>query len=45
VQPGNFGSRPALGEAPRALDFSWLFGIALVALCVEWLLRRRLGLR
>jgi hypothetical protein len=28
-----------------ARDWLWLFGIAVVALSVEWLVRRRLGLR
>ncbi|MCC6928565.1 MAG: hypothetical protein IT359_06180 [Gemmatimonadaceae bacterium] len=45
VQAGAMGSGATLGEAPRARDVSWLFAIALVALCAEWLLRRRIGLR
>ena len=45
VANGSIGSGAALGAAPRARDFSWLFGLVLVALCTEWLLRRRMGLR
>ena len=45
VTNGALGSGAALGEAPRARDFSWLFGLVLVTLCTEWLLRRRMGLR
>jgi hypothetical protein len=45
VRPGTHGTRPARGERPRAQDYSWLFGAALVALCSEWILRRRVGLR
>jgi hypothetical protein len=28
-----------------ARDWMWLFGMAVVALCGEWLMRRKLGLR
>jgi len=45
VKGGALGSGTTLGEAPRARDVSWLFTIALLALCGEWLLRRRIGLR
>jgi len=45
VQDGPLGTGAAAGEAPRARDGSWLFALALVALCAEWLLRRRIGLR
>ena len=45
VSEGPLGSGTALGDAPRTRDFSWLFGLAVVGLCAEWLLRRRLGLR
>jgi hypothetical protein len=37
---------PALGRARRAArDWPWLLGLAVLALCGEWLARRRLGLR
>lgn len=45
VQDGAIGAGAARGEAPRARDASWLFALALLALCAEWLLRRRMGLR
>lgn len=45
VRSGTHGTRPARGERPRAQDYSWLFGAALIALCSEWVLRRRVGLR
>ena len=45
VRDGAIGSRTAVGEAPRARDYSWLFAVALIALCAEWLLRRRAGMR
>lgn len=45
VRDGALGSGRTLGEAPRARDVSWLFALALLALCAEWLLRRRIGLR
>ncbi len=45
VQDGALGTGTAAGEAPRARDGSWLFALALVALCAEWLVRRRIGLR
>jgi hypothetical protein len=45
VQTGSYGTRAATGERPRARDQSWLFAAALMALCGEWILRRRVGLR
>jgi len=45
VEGGPLGTGVTLGEAPRSRDASWLFAAALVALCAEWLLRRRIGLR
>jgi hypothetical protein len=30
---------------PRISDFGWAFGLALLLLCAEWLLRRNAGLR
>jgi hypothetical protein len=45
VRAGAYGSAQRMGTAPRARDWPWLFGLALVALCTEWILRRRAGLR
>jgi hypothetical protein len=33
------------GDAPRLRDWGFAYLIALGALCAEWLLRRRMGLR
>jgi hypothetical protein len=33
------------GDAPRLRSFPWLFGLLILALCVEWIIRRRIGLR
>jgi hypothetical protein len=45
VRAGAYGSAQPSGAAPRARDWPWLFGLALAALCAEWILRRRAGLR
>jgi hypothetical protein len=42
---GAVGGRSARGSQPRLRDRGWPFVLVLVALCAEWLLRRRLGLR
>jgi hypothetical protein len=36
---------PRPEERTAARDWLWLFGICIAALSVEWLARRRLGLR
>lgn len=33
------------GVGPRVSDFGWVFALALILLCAEWLLRRNAGLR
>jgi len=45
VRAGAVGAAAALSDAPRLRGFGWIFGVAIAALCTEWLLRRRLGLR
>jgi hypothetical protein len=45
VQPGRVGAGAVVGERPRLRDSGWPIVIALAALCAEWLLRRRSGLR
>ena len=45
VQSGNVGEGAATGERPRLRDKGWPILLALLALCAEWLLRRRSGLR
>jgi hypothetical protein len=45
VIEGEIGTGEALTEAPRLRGIGWIFAIVIVALCVEWMIRRRLGLR
>ncbi|MEP7344919.1 MAG: hypothetical protein ABI877_06625 [Gemmatimonadaceae bacterium] len=45
VHAGNIGEGVALGDTPRLRTFGWLFALLIAALCAEWILRRRMGLR
>lgn len=45
VQEGAVGDGVPVDQAPRALGAWWLAAIAILALCAEWLLRRKIGLR
>jgi hypothetical protein len=45
VQSGSVGEAAVAGERPRLRDSGWPLLVALAALCAEWLLRRRGGLR
>jgi len=45
VQSGGIGGRPSLTDAPLARELGWLYAVAVLALCAEWLLRRRVGMR
>lgn len=45
VSAGAVGDGAPLDLAPRARTAWWLALVALLALCAEWLLRRRIGLR
>ncbi len=45
VQSGNVGEGAVTGDRPRLRDKGWPILLALLALCAEWLLRRRSGLR
>jgi hypothetical protein len=45
VQSGSVGEAAVAGERPRLRDSGWPLLLALAALCAEWLLRRRSGLR
>ncbi|HEU4722857.1 MAG TPA: hypothetical protein VFS59_15970 [Gemmatimonadaceae bacterium] len=45
VQSGRIGGRPSLADAPLARELGWLYVLAVLALCAEWLLRRRVGMR
>ncbi len=45
VADGAVGEGAALDRAPRALGAWWMASLAIAALCAEWLLRRRIGMR
>ena len=45
VVSGDIGTGEALTDAPRLRGIGWIFAIVILSLCVEWILRRRLGLR
>jgi hypothetical protein len=45
VVSGPVGSAPVRDLAPRARDAWWLAALALLALCGEWMMRRRFGWR
>ena len=45
VQSGSVGESAVAGDRPRLRDKGWPILLALLALCAEWLLRRRSGLR
>ena len=45
VVDGEIGTGEALVDAPRLRGIGWIFAIVIVALCTEWMIRRKLGLR
>jgi hypothetical protein len=45
VVEGDIGMGEALTDAPRLRGIGWIFAIVILSLCVEWIIRRRLGLR
>ena len=45
VRAGPIGARAAVSHVPRVRDYTWLFVLVVFAMCAEWLLRRRAGLR
>jgi hypothetical protein len=45
VASGSIGTARPADSTPRARELGWLYALALAALCAEWLLRRRAGLR
>jgi hypothetical protein len=45
VVDGEIGTGEALTDAPRLRGIGWIFAIVILSLCMEWILRRRLGLR
>lgn len=45
IRSGAVGRGGSLSDAPRLRSLGWVYAIVILALCAEWLLRRRLGLR
>jgi hypothetical protein len=45
VVDGDIGTGEALTDAPRLRGIGWIFAIVILSLCLEWIIRRRLGLR
>ncbi len=45
VASGAVGDGTPMDRAPRAVTAWWLAALVIVALCTEWLLRRKIGLR
>jgi hypothetical protein len=45
VVDGDIGTGEALTDAPRLRGIGWIFAIVILSLCIEWMIRRRLGLR
>ena len=45
IRAGAVGGGSVVGEAPTARSLAWLYVVAVLLLCAEWLLRRRAGLR
>lgn len=45
VVEGEIGTGEALTDAPRLRGIGWIFAIVIFSLCLEWIIRRRLGLR
>ena len=45
IRSGQIGGRPSLADAPLARELGWLYVVAVLGLCAEWLLRRKLGMR
>lgn len=45
VTSGRVGGAAALGDAPDLRSLGWVYGLVVGLLCLEWLLRRRAGVR
>ena len=45
VRSGAVGRAPSLSDAPRLRSLGWVYVVVILALCGEWLLRRRMGYR
>jgi len=45
IRSGAVGGAAALGDAPPLRSFGWVYALAILLLCAEWMLRRRVGMR
>jgi hypothetical protein len=45
VTAGTMGGAAALGDAPPLRSMGWVYALAVLLLCAEWLLRRRMGVK
>ena len=45
IASGAVGRGSSLADAPHLRSLGWVYAIVILALCLEWFLRRRLGLR
>jgi hypothetical protein len=45
VRSGAVGRGSSLADAPRLRSLGWVYAVVILALCAEWFLRRRLGMR
>jgi hypothetical protein len=45
IASGAVGRGASLSDAPRLRSIGWIYAVIISALCIEWLLRRRLGMR
>jgi hypothetical protein len=45
ITSGAVGRGGSMADAPRLRSLGWVYAIVIIALCTEWLIRRRLGLR
>ena len=45
IRSGAVGRGSSLADAPRLRSLGWVYAVLIFALCAEWLLRRRLGMR
>jgi hypothetical protein len=45
VRSGAVGGAPAVGAAPGLRSLGWIYALLVAALCAEWVVRRRLGMR
>jgi hypothetical protein len=45
IRSGAVGRGSSLADAPRLRSLGWVYAVVIFALCAEWFLRRRLGMR